>query len=154
MVLVFVLVLVLTCRAVASAKSDTRNPLFPKFVNHLSVFANFCGATQSNTSHCCSVRCLPSRSCAKAGSQRSSSLVHPYFSSQARPSVIILISLPPPSGLTKIVSSASPRFRFSIAEAGVMRSLPCFVQPCALRFADNSAQALFTFALLLTPRCS
>ena len=79
---------------------------------------------------------------------------HAYFSSQARPSVIIFTSLPPLSGFTKIVSSASPRFRFSIAEAGVIRSLPCFVQPCALRFADNSAQVLFTFALLLNPSCS
>ena len=49
---------------------------------------------------------------------------HAYFSSQARPSVIIFTSLPPLSGFTKIVSSASPRFRFSIAEAGVIRSLP------------------------------
>ena len=77
-----------------------------------------------------------------------------YFSSQARPSVIIFTSLPPPSGFTKIVSSASPRLRFRIADAGVIRSLPSFVQPCALRFADNSAQALFTFALVLNPSCS
>ena len=62
--------------------------------------------------------------------------------------------LPPLSGLTKIVSSASPRFRLSIEEPGVIRSLPCFVQPWALRFAANSAQTLFTFALLLKLSCS
>ena len=57
--------------------------------------------------------------------------------------------LPPFSGFTKIVSSASPRFRFSIEEAAVIRSLPSLVQPWTLRFADNSAQTLFTFALAL-----
>ena len=77
-----------------------------------------------------------------------------YFSSQARPSVIIFTLLPPLSGFTKIVSSASPRFRLSIAEAGVTRSLPCLVQPWALRFADNSVQMLFTFVLLLKTTCS
>src|SRR5262245_41223170 len=78
----------------------------------------------------------------------------PYFSSQARPSVIIFTSLPPLSGFTKIVSAASPRLRFSIAEAGVIRSLPSLVHPWALRFADNSAQTLFTLPLLLNPSCS
>ena len=62
--------------------------------------------------------------------------------------------LPPLSGLTKIVSSASPRFRLSIEEPGVIRSLPCFVQPCALRFVANSAQTLFTLVLLLKENCS
>src|SRR5882724_3729985 len=73
----------------------------------------------------------------------------PYFSSQASPSVIIFTSLPPLSGFRKIVSSASPRLRFSIAEAGVIRSLPWLVQPWALRFADNSALTLFTVRLAL-----
>src|SRR6266516_4659773 len=73
---------------------------------------------------------------------------------QARPSVKICAWLPPFSGFTKIVSEASPRFRFSIEEAGVIRSPPLLVQPCALRFAANSAQTLFTFALLLKRRCS
>src|SRR5205809_3894203 len=77
-----------------------------------------------------------------------------YFSSQARPSVKIFTSLPPFSGFTKIVSAASPRFRFSIAEAGVIRSLPCLVQPWVLRFADNSVHTLLTFALLLKRTCS
>ena len=45
---------------------------------------------------------------------------------------MICTLLPPLSGFTKIVSSASPRFRLSIEEAGVIRSLPCLVQPCAL----------------------
>jgi hypothetical protein len=62
--------------------------------------------------------------------------------------------LPPFSGCTKIVSSASPRFRLSIAEPGVIRSLPCLVQPWPLRFVVNSAQTLFTFALLLKLSCS
>ena len=66
----------------------------------------------------------------------------------------IFTSLPPLSGFTKIVSSASPRFRFSIEEAAVIRSLPSLVQPCALRFADNSVQTLFTVALLLNSTCS
>src|SRR4029079_1005986 len=67
---------------------------------------------------------------------------------------MICTLLPPLSGLTKIVSSASPRFRLSIEEAGVIRSLPSLLQPCALRFAANSAQTLFTFALLLKESCS
>ena len=79
---------------------------------------------------------------------------HAYFSSQARPSVMICTLLPPFSGCTKIVSSASPRFRLSIEEPGVIRSLPCLVQPWALRFAANSAQTLFTFVLLLNVSCS
>ena len=62
--------------------------------------------------------------------------------------------LPPLSGFTKIVSSASPRLRFSIEEAAVTKSLPSLVQPWALRFADNSEQTLFTFALLLNSTCS
>jgi hypothetical protein len=62
--------------------------------------------------------------------------------------------LPPFSGCTKIVSSASPRFRLSIAEAGVIRSLPSLLQPWALRFVANSAETLFTFALLLKLSCS
>src|SRR5437870_5922449 len=77
-----------------------------------------------------------------------------YFSSQERPSVKIFTSLPPFCGFTKIVSAASPRFRFSIEEAGVTRSLPSLVQPWALRFAANSAQTLFTFVLLLKRMCS
>jgi hypothetical protein len=36
----------------------------------------------------------------------------------------------------------------------VMRSLLSLVQPWALRFAVNSAQTLFTFALLLNESCS
>jgi hypothetical protein len=67
---------------------------------------------------------------------------------------MICTVLPPPSGFTKIVSAASPRFRLSIEEAGVIRSVPSFVQPCALRFVANSAQTLFTFALLLKENCS
>ena len=67
---------------------------------------------------------------------------------------MICTLLPPFSGCTKIVSSASPRFRLSIEEAGVIRSLPCLVQPWALRFAANSAQKLFTFVLLLKVSCS
>src|SRR5215472_11217067 len=102
-------------------------------------------------SRCCSITC-PERSLFPLRIQLERPTGH--FSSQARPSVIIFTPLPPPSGFTKIVSSASPRLRFSIAEAGVIRSLPSLVQPCALRFADNSAQALFTFALLLNPSCS
>src|SRR3954469_3395227 len=77
-----------------------------------------------------------------------------YFSSQARPSVISCILLPLPFGLTKIVSSASPRFRLSMEELGVIRSLPSLVQPWPLRFVANSAQTLFTFALLLKDNCS
>src|SRR5690348_16096314 len=77
-----------------------------------------------------------------------------YFASQARPSVIIFTSLPPLSGFTKMVSAASPRFRFNMPEAGVIKSLSSLVQPCALRFADNSAQTLFTFPLLLNASCS
>src|SRR5947208_9917626 len=77
-----------------------------------------------------------------------------YFSSQERPSVMICTLLPPFSGLTKIVSSASPRFRLSIEEGAVIRSLPSLVQPWVLRFADNSAQTLFTFALFLKLSCS
>src|SRR5258707_4833019 len=42
-----------------------------------------------------------------------------YFSSQERPSVSIFTLLLPFSGPTKIVSSASLRFPFSIQEAGV-----------------------------------
>src|SRR4051794_2290752 len=57
-----------------------------------------------------------------------------YFSSQARPSVISCILLPLPSGLAKIVSSASPLFRLSMEELGVIRSLPSLVQPWPLRF--------------------
>src|SRR6266404_192510 len=72
-----------------------------------------------------------------------------YSSSQERPSVKICTWLPPSAGFTKIVSSASPRFRFSIEEEGVTRSLPFLVQPWILRFAANSAQTLFTLALLL-----
>jgi len=68
--------------------------------------------------------------------------------------VNIFTSLPPLSGFTKIVSSASPRFRFSIDEAAVIRSLPSLVQPWALRFAASSVQTLFTFALLLKTTCS
>ena len=67
---------------------------------------------------------------------------------------MIFTLLPPFSGFTKIVSAASPRFRLSIEEAGVIRSLPSLVQPWALRFAANSAQTLFTFDLLLKISCS
>src|SRR5437867_1134003 len=77
-----------------------------------------------------------------------------YSSSQERPSVKICTWLPPSAGFTKIVSSASPRFRFSIDEAAVTRSLPFLVQPWTLRFAANSAQTLFTLALLLKRTCS
>jgi hypothetical protein len=45
--------------------------------------------------------------------------------------VKIFTSLPPLSGFKEIVSATSPRLRFSIAEAGVIRSLPCLVQPWA-----------------------
>ena len=66
----------------------------------------------------------------------------------------IFTSLPAFSGFTKIVSEASPRFRLRIEEFGVIRSLPSLVQPCALRFAANSAQTVFTADLLLKERCS
>src|SRR5438309_7841799 len=77
-----------------------------------------------------------------------------YCPSQNRPSVIIFTSLPPASGLTKIVSFAEPRLRFRIEEFGVIRSSPSLAHPCAFRFALRSAQALFTGNSLLKLICS
>src|SRR3982750_1537051 len=76
------------------------------------------------------------------------------YSYQLSPSVNICTWLPPSAGLTKIVSFAPPRLRFRIEDCGWIMSGPSFVQPCALRFADNSAQTPFTSDLLLKRTCS
>src|SRR5215472_1176544 len=77
-----------------------------------------------------------------------------YCPSHDTPLVIIFISLPPFSGLTKIVSFASPRLRLRIEEFGVIRSRPSFAHPWPFKLAANSAQAVFTCDLLLKDSCS
>ena len=57
--------------------------------------------------------------------------------------------LPSFSGFTKIVSSASPRFRFSMEDAGVIRSLPSLVQPWVLEIRGQFGADVFHVRLTL-----
>src|SRR5438067_8907112 len=82
------------------------------------------------------------------------STLKPHCSSHESPSVIIFTSLPPFSGLTKMVRVASPRLRFRIEELELTMSTPSLLHPCAFRSEASSAQTRFTSDLLLNCNCS